>query len=93
MHEQGAETALHDFNTIVTPKPNFASNLLSIVTAQLHQMNLKATKEADCYMHIYFNAFNQRIMLRRSYKASKKKRIIKINWYCIFIGIVLVLLI
>ena len=40
-------------------------------------------------MHIYFNAFKQRIVLRRGYKA----RIKKISWYCIGIGIVLVLLI
>ena len=61
--------------------------MLSIVTTQFHQMNLQATKEADCYMHIYFNAFKQRIVLRSSYKAKEKyNRIIKINWYCIGIA-------
>jgi hypothetical protein len=32
-------------------------------------------------------------VLRSSYIARGKKRIIKMNWYCIVIGIVLVLLI
>jgi hypothetical protein len=49
-------------------------------------MNLQATKEADCYMHIYFNVFKQRIVLRRGYKARKNRtELIKL------VGIVLVL--
>jgi hypothetical protein len=77
---------------IFPPKPNFTSKLLSIVTAQLYQMNLKATKEADCYMHIYFNAFKQRIVLMRGYKARKNKTeskklvgivlVLGLYWYC-----------
>jgi hypothetical protein len=61
LHKQGGETALRDFSTIIPPRPNFASNLLSIATAQLHKKDLQATKQADCYLHIYFNAFKQRI--------------------------------
>ena len=68
--------------------PNFVSNLLSIVIAQLYQMNLEAFYEADFCMLIYFNAFKNRIVLRSSHKAWKnEKESLK------FIDIVLVLLI
>ena len=79
-------------NQVFPPKANFASKLLSIGTAQLHQMNLQATKEADCYMHIYYNAFKQRIVLRRSYTSWKNKTeplkligivlVLGLYWYC-----------
>ena len=57
-------------------------------------MNLQTTKEADCYMHIQFNAFNQIIVLRSSYKARKIKTVslkligivlfLGLYWYCQF---------
>jgi hypothetical protein len=80
------------FSTLFPPKPNFVSHLLSIVTAQLQQMNLKATYEAGFDMHTYFNAFKQRILLRSNHKARKKKPdllksigivlVLELYWYC-----------
>jgi hypothetical protein len=43
--------------------------MLSIVTAQLHQINLQAI----CYIHIYLIAFKQRIAVNSSHKARKNK--------------------
>ena len=66
--------------------------LLSIVTAQLHQMNLQATKDADCYMHIYFYALQERIVSERNYSVRKNKTeskkltgivlVLGLYWYC-----------